>query len=379
MKKFRSVILGILIVIPIIGSLAGIKLLQFGAMDAAAKQQVMPPEPVNAAEVHEIVWQHKFYAVGSVMPVQGTEVSAEVEGVVREILFDAGSVVQKGDVLVQLDDEVEKTQLRVATAAVELARTSFKRAKDLIGKRNISQADYDAASITLRQAEAQADNIRALIDKKTIRAPFSGTLGIRRISVGQFLNKGNPIVSLQSLDPVYVDFSLPQQQLSETSEGLKVIVTSDAYPTQPFEGAITAINPDIDLATRNFRMQATLANPDGHLRPGMYVEVTLVLARSENVLVIPETAVLHAPFGDSVFVIEEGKDAGADGKKPLVLRQQFVRLGARRGDFVVVIKGVTAGERVASTGAFKLRPGMPVVIDNSLAPDFQFAPTPDNT
>ncbi len=378
MNKFRSVIIGVSIVVPIAAALVGIKLMQFSAMDTAASGQLMLPEPVNAAEVREITWQPQVYAVGSVMSVQGTEVSAEVEGVVRDILFDAGSVVQKGDVLVQLDDEIEKTQLRVATAAAELARSSFKRAKDLIDKRNISQADYDAASISLRQAEAQVDNIHALIGKKTVRAPFAGTLGIRRISVGQFLSKGSSIVSLQSLDSVYVDFSVPQQQLSQLSRGLKVMVSSDAYPKQPFEGIISAIDPDIDLATRNFRVQAALANPDGRLRPGMYVEVTLVLARTENVLAIPETAVLHAPFGDSVFVIEEGKDPGADGKKPLILRQQFVRLGARQGDFVVVTKGVTAGERIATTGTFKLRPGMSVVIDNNLAPDFKLAPTPDN-
>ena len=186
------------------------------------------------------------------------------------------------------------------------------------------------------------------------------------------------MVSLQSLDPVYVEFSLPQQRLGELTEGLKVAVSSDSYPSQQFEGKITAINPDIDPATRNVRVQATLANADGRLRPGMFVSVDVILARSEKVLFIPATAVLHAPFGDSIFVIEEGQ-AGPDGTKPLVVRQQFVRLGARQGDFVVATEGVKVGERIVSTGVFKLRPGMPVVIDNTLAPKFTFAPKPDNT
>ncbi len=375
MKGLRFVFIGIIVALPIVGGLIGVKMLQFSAMGEAAAHQVMPPEPVNAIDVREVLWQPRVSSVGTVMAVQGTVVSTETAGIVREIRFEAGSVVQAGDVLAQLDVDVEETQLRVAEASAELARRSFKRAEGLIGDRNISRADYDEASVSLRQAEAQVDNIRALIDKKTVRAPFTGKLGIRRISVGQFLERGSPIVSLQSLDPVYVDFSVPQQRLGELAQGLQVMVSSDAYPQQSFEGTITAINPDVDPATRNVRVQATLANADGRLRPGMFVEVELILARTEKVLVIPETAVQHAPYGDSVFVIEENKDDA----KPLVLRQQFVRLGVRQGDFVVVTKGVSSGEQVASTGAFKLRPGMHVVIDNTLAPDFQFAPKPDNS
>lgn len=379
MKSLRYVILGILIAIPVIGSLVGIKFLQFGAMSDAAAKQVMPPLPVNAAIVREEVWQPEVASVGTVMAMQGTVIRTEAEGVVREISFEPGTTVQAGDVLVRLDADVELAQLRVAEAAAELARSSFKRAEGLIGKRSISQADYDAAAIDLKQANAQVDNLRAVIAKKTVRAPFAGRLGIRHISVGQFLDKGSQVVSLQSLDPIYVDFSLPQQRLGDLAEGLRVDVISDAYPGARFEGEITAVNPDIDAATRNVRVQATMANPDGRLRPGMFVEVALTLDRSDRVLVIPATAVLHAPYGDSLFVVQEGGEAGADGRKPLVVQQKFVRLGAQRGDFVVVTEGVAAGERVVSTGTFKLRPGMSVVIDNSLAPDFQSAPRPDNT
>ncbi len=230
----------------------------------------------------------------------------------------------------------------------------------------------------MKQTKAQVDNIRAVIAKKVIRAPFAGKLGIRRISIGQYLEKGSPVVSLHSLDPVYVDFSLPQQRLADIHEGLSVAISSDAYPGRPFEGKITAVDPNVDPATRNVRVQATLANPEGRLRPGMFVSVEVVLARSDEVLVIPASAVLHAPYGDSIYVIDESEAGGSDAK-PLVVRQQVVRLGARQGDFVVATDGVKAGDRVVATGAFKLRPGMPVVIDNKLAPEFQRAPKPDNT
>ncbi len=300
-QKLRWAVFGIIIVLPIAGGIVAIKVLQFKAMGAASAQQVIPPEPVNVAEVREERWQPRVSAVGSVMAFQGTVVSAEAEGVVREIKFEAGSVVKAGDELVQLDVEIEQAQLRAAEAAAEWARVSFKRAKELIASRSISQAELDSADASLKQANAQVDNIRAVIAKKTVRAPFAGKLGIRRISVGQFLEKGSPVVSLQSLDPVYVEFSLPQQRLGELTEGLKVAVSSDSYPGQQFEGKITAVNPEIDHATRNVRVQATLANGDGRLRPGMFVSVDMILARSEKVLFIPATAVLHAPFGDSVF------------------------------------------------------------------------------
>lgn len=379
MKSLRLVVLGIFIVVPIVGALVGTKLLQFSAMGNAAANQVTPPQPVNAATVREELWQPRVSSVGTVMAMQGTVISAEAEGVVREIDFEPGSKVQAGDVLVRLDVDVEQTTLRVAEAAAELANASFKRAKELIGNRSISQADFDTATNNLKQATAQVDNLRALIAKKTVRAPFAGHIGIRRISVGQFLTKGSPVVSLQSLDPIYVEFSVPQQRLGDLAAGLRVTVSTDAYPGKQFKGKITAINPDIDAATRNIRVQATLANPDGRLRPGMFVEIALVLDRTDRVLTIPATAVLHAPYGDSLFVIEESEKTGPDGTKPLVAQQQFVRLGARQGDFVVVTEGVAAGDQIVSTGAFKLRSGIPVVIDNTLAPDFQSAPSPDNT
>lgn len=365
--------------LPIVGALVGIKVLQIQSLIAAAAQQEMPPQPVTVAEVREDQWNPRVPAVGSVVAVQGITVSTEAEGVVREIAFEAGSIVKKGEVLVQLDIDIEQAQLRAAEAAAELARVSFKRAKELLATRTISQAELDSADANVKQADAQLDNIRATIEKKTVRAPFDGRLGIRRISIGQFLNKGSPVVSLQSLDPVYVEFSLPQQRLGDLAEGLKVAVSTDAYQGEHFEGTITAINPDVDPVTRNVRVQATLSNADGRLRPGMFVSLDMILARSETVLFIPTTAVLHAPYGDSVYVVDESEEAGPDGKKSLVVRSQLVRLGARHGDFVVVTEGVKVGDKVVSTAPFKLRPGMPVVIDNSLVPEFALNPKVKNT
>jgi membrane fusion protein (multidrug efflux system) len=376
-KRLRWAVLGIIIALVIAAVITATKVSQFKAMGAAAARQTMPPQPVNVAEAREEQWQPRVSAVGSVTAVQGTVVSTEVEGVVRQIKFQAGGMVNAGDELVQLDIEIQAAQLRAAEAAAEWARISFKRDNELISSKAISQADLDSADSNLKQADAQVDNLRAVIGKKTVRAPFAGKLGIRRISVGQFLEKGSPVVSLQSLAPVFVEFSLPQQRLGDLAEGLTVMVSSDAYTGQQFEGQITAINPDIDSATRNVRVQATLANADGRLRPGMFVSVDVVLARSEKVLLIPATAVAHGPFGDSVFTVEE-TESEANGVKSLVARQRVVRLGVRQGDFVVVTDGVKAGERIISTGVFKLRPGMPVLVDNTLAPHFALTPKPRN-
>jgi membrane fusion protein (multidrug efflux system) len=279
--------------------------------------------------------------------------------------------------LVELDSAVEQAQLRAAEAGVDLARANLARARDLRPRNLVSQADLDAAEAQFRQATAQLDNIRAVIAKKTLRAPFAGRLGIRQINLGQFLDKGAAIVTLQALDPVYVDFALPQQNLAQLTRGMPVRVTTDAFPAQEFAGQLSAISPEVDAVTRNVRLQATLANRDGRLQPGMYVEVAAVLPETEPVLMIPATAVLYAPYGDSVFVVEEQRDeqTGVVGQ---VLNQKFVRLGRTRGDFVVVTSGLEAGQTVVSSGVFKLRNGMSVVVDNTLAPQPRLAPRPEN-
>jgi membrane fusion protein (multidrug efflux system) len=374
----KKIILALIGVLLLVGSLAGLKVLQFQTMFAQGANFTPPPETVTTAEVTQDTWQPTLTAVGSIAPVQGVMLSAEVAGTVKQIAFESGANVQVGELLVELDSGVEQAQLRSAIASAELARANLVRARDLRGKNMVSQADLDSANAQAKQADAQIDNIRAVIDKKTIRAPFAGRAGIRQVNLGQFLDTGASIVTLQSLDPVYVNFSLPQQRLAQLKTGMTVRVTTDAFPDRDFEGKLTAINPEVETVTRNVRMQATLANSSGLLRPGMYVDVAAVLPATEQVLMIPATAVLYAPYGDSVFVVEDKKDEKT-GAVDKVLNQQFVRLGKTRGDFVVVDSGLSAGQTIVTTGLFKLRNGMAVVVDNKLAPDFQINPKPTDS
>ncbi len=374
----KKIILTLVIVLVLVGLLAGIKGLQFQTMFAQGANFAQPPETVTTTEVKQDTWQPTLTAVGSVAPVQGVMLSAEMSGTVKNIAFESGATVRAGELLVELDTSVEQAQLRSAMAGADLARLNLERARGLRGKEMMSQADLDSAEAQAKQANAQIDNIRAVIGKKTIRAPFAGRTGIRQVNLGQFLDNGAAIVTLQSLDPVYVDFALPQQNLAQLGVGMAVRVTTDAFPGQSFEGKLTAINSEVDTVTRNVRLQATLANLAGHLRPGMYVNVAAALPETERVLMIPATAVLYAPYGDSVFVVEDKKDekTGAVGK---VLNQKFVRLGKTRGDFVVVASGLDVAQTIVTTGVFKLRNGMSVVVDNKLAPNFQLAPKPANS
>ena len=373
MKK--PVLLTIIGLIVVVGVLAGIKWLQISTMIAQAKQMVPPPEVVTAAQVQPQSWESLLTAVGSLDAVQGVTVTAEVTGKVVKIAFEPGSKVAAGDLLVQQDISVETAQLRAAEATAALARINFERDKKLLPEKVVTQSDFDNAQAQLTQALAQVENIRAVIAKKTIRAPFAGRLGIRQINLGQVINDGQPIVTLQALDPIFADFQLPQQQLAQISKDLEVRVTSDALPDQVITGRITAINPEVDAATRNIRVQATIANPDERLRPGMYANIAVVLPKKMDVLAIPATSVLYAPYSDSVFVIQENQ--GKDGKPGAkTVRQQFVRLGENRGDFIAVTSGLKADETVVSTGVFKLRNGQTVAVDNKLAPEFKLAPRP---
>ena len=374
----KKIILTIVGLLCLVGALAGLKLLQFQTMAAQGAKFAPPPETVTTAEVKLDRWQPTLTAIGSVAAVQGVTVSAETSGTVKAIAFESGATVRAGDVLVELDTAIEQAQLRSAIASADLARANLERARDLRTRNLVSAADFDAAEAQAKQTLAQVDNLRAVLAKKTVRTPFAGRLGIRQVNLGQFLDNGAAIVSLQSLDPVYVDFALPQRYLAQLRAGMTVRVATDAFPRQTFAGQLTAISPEVDSVTRNVRLQATLANPQGRLQPGMYVEVTVELPDTEPVLMIPATAVLYAPYGDSVFVLEEKKDEKT-GKAGQMLNQKFVRLGPARGDFVVVASGLEAGQTVASTGVFKLRNGMSVVVDNTLAPQPQLAPKPPNS
>jgi membrane fusion protein (multidrug efflux system) len=371
-KRIIITLIGILV---LIGGLAGIKGLQINRMIAHGDNFVPPPEVVTTAMAKTDSWESFLTAVGSLEAVQGVVVTAELTGKVVHIAFEPGTLVKAGDLLVQQDTSVESAQLRAAEAEVALAKINFERTKKLVANKTVSQSDFDNADAQYKQAVAQADNIRAVIGKKTLRAPFTGRLGIRQVNLGQTLNEGDEIVSLQSLDPIYVNFLLPQQRLAQIHPGLAIRLTTDAFPGQVVSGKITAINPQVDAATRNIRIQATVENPTERLRPGMYVNVSVVLPDRIEVVTIPATSVLYAPYGDSVFVVEEQKN-DSNQSSGLVLNQKFVRLGEKRGDFVSVISGLTQGDTVVSTGVFKLRNGQAVVIDNTLSPEFKQMPKP---
>jgi membrane fusion protein, multidrug efflux system len=367
-----------------IGGLAAIflflvltKTLQIVKMTSAG-QQGMPPTTVTSAEVKQENWPPLLSAVGSVSAVQGATISSELLGTVAEVGFESGAVVKKGDLLVRFDTSAEEAQLRSADADTELAKADLERARDLAARKVISKAELDSAESKFKQKSAMTENMRAIIAKKTMQAPFDGVAGIRMVNVGQMVKAGDQIVPLQSLDPVYVDFALPQQRLAELSNGLEVNMHTDAFPGRVFRGTLTAINSAVDVATRNVTLQGTFPNPDHKLRPGMFAKVDVVLPRKEAVLAIPATAISYAPYGDSVFVIEKKKDEKT-GKESQVIRQQFIRTGETRGDFVTVTQGLKPGETVVSSGVFKLRNGMPVVINNELAPKPEISPTPAQT
>ena len=372
-KRIFLTLIGLVLLIAV---LSGIKALQIDKMIEAGSQFVQPPEPVTTARVISVSWETVLPSIGSLTAVQGVTIATELPGKVVKIVFTPGSRVKKGDLLLRQDTSSEEAQLPGTEASLTLSSRNLSRAKSLIAEEMISQSQLDTAQANFQQAQAAVDNLRSQIAKKTVRAPFSGRLGIRLVNLGQSLREGDAIVSLQTLSPIYVDFQLPQQYLNQVRQGLPVRVTADGLPDRQLTGKITAINPQVNVATRSIGVQATLQNAEELLRPGMFVSVEVVLPKLQTVLSIPTTAVLYAPFGDSVFIIEEKQTE--DGKKYLALRQQFIRLGEKRGDFVSILSGLNAGESVVSTGVFKLRNGQVVVVDNSLAPEFKLNPQPEN-
>jgi membrane fusion protein (multidrug efflux system) len=362
--------------VAVVGTLVLVKMSQIKAM--MAMQYSPPADTVTTAAVAETAWQPFLSSVGTLSAVQGVTVTAQLDGNVAKIAFAPGSAVKAGDLLVQQDTSSEEAQLRAAEAAAELARLNLGRSRQLLSDSTISQSQYDGEDAGSKQAQAQAENIRAAIAKKTIRAPFGGRLGVRLVNLGQTLKAGDPIVSLQALDPIYADFFLPQQDLAQIAQGSPVRISGEAVPGGEVAGQITAINPSVDSDTRNVRAEATIANASEKLHPGMFVHVNVLLPDRQKVLVIPATSVLYAPYGNSVFVVGETKDA-ATGKTAKKVRQQFVRLGEARGDFVAVLDGLKAGDEVVSSGPFKLRNGEAVIVNNASAPPAQVAPKPDNS
>lgn len=371
----KRVLLTIGILILVIAPIIAVKASQIMAMISAGESFVPPPESVSSFPVQEQRWQTRLTAVGTVTAVRGVTVSTEVPGTVRSILFDSGQNVKTGQVLVRLDTSVEQAQLNASVAAGRLAKVSYERAKALRVMDANSRADFEAAEASALQTDAEVNQVRATIAKKTIRAPFTGRLGVRQVDPGQFLNAGAPVVDLIALKPIYVDFLLPQSNLAVLKTGLEVQVTMDAFGDDPFVGRLQNINARVEESSRNVRIRAELENADEKLRPGMFVDVEVILPDERPVLLIPSTAVLYAPYGNSVYVIEESAEEGGEG---LVANQRVVRLGEKRGDFVSVDEGLAANDRVVSAGAFKLQNGMAVVINDEGAPEPLVEPEPDN-
>jgi membrane fusion protein (multidrug efflux system) len=326
---------------------------------------------VTTIVAQQETWPSTLNAIGTTAAVQGVTVSADLPGTVERIAFDSGRAVRQGDVLAALDTRQERAQLAAVEAQRELARLNFDRMQGLLKERVISHAEFDRATAEQRETEARVGEIRAAIDRKTIRAPFSGILGIRQVNLGQYLAGGDPLVNLQSLDPIYVNFGVPQQEVGAIRAGGAVRVSSGVE----FTGRVTAIDSTVDEKTRNIQVQATVPNPGGRLRPGMFVQTELVLGASRPVVSLPASAISYAPFGDSVFIVAELKDAA--GKPYRGVRQQFVKVGGTRGDQIAIVSGVKPGDEVVTSGVFKLRNGAAVQINNSVRPANSAAPKPE--
>lgn len=370
-KLWAVVIVGLVVVV---GLLVGVKAGQIVTMVHASEKMAPPPMAVSSATAQATEWTPTRGAVGTLVAVRGVTLGAELPGLVREITFESGSFVKKGAPLVRLDTSTEQAQLEASQAEATLAKVNAERARVLRRNDSMSQADLDSAEARARGAAATVASLEATIAKKTIRAPFDGRVAIRQVNLGQVLAAGTAIASLQSITPIYADFWLPQQALADLRVGMETRLRTDVFPKAGWEGSVTTVNPEVDVATRNVRVRATFPNADGRLRPGMFGNVDVLSPEKHQVLAIPSTAVVYAPFGDSVFAVEERKDP--EGKSSLIAHQKFVRLGERRGDLVAAVSGLQAGETIVSSGAFKLRNNVPVVVHNELAPNVEVAPKP---
>jgi membrane fusion protein (multidrug efflux system) len=335
-----------------------------------------PPEAVTTIVAREDSWPSTLGAVGTVEAVQGVLVSADLPGTVERINFDSGRAVRAGEVLVELNTRQERAQLAAVEAERDLAKLNFERMQGLLTERVISKAEFDQATTAQKASEARVGEIRAAIERKTIRAPFSGILGIRQVNLGQYLRDGDPVVELQSLSPIYVNFDVPQQAAAQVKVGREVAITVNDAAGMATTGRVSAIDSVVNEATRNVRVQATLQNRDGALRPGMFVEAEVVTGGAQTVIALPASAINYAPFGDSVFIVTDLKSP--DGRTYKGVKQQFVKLGGTRGDQVAVLAGVTASDEVVTSGLFKLRTGVAVLVNNTVQPANNPAAKPED-
>jgi membrane fusion protein, multidrug efflux system len=373
-KQLRYMIVMLVCVGVIFGIVFGYKAWQAQRMKKAMAGQI-PPVTVSAMKAERQPWQPRIRAVGSLRAVRGVDVTSEINGLVRTLHFASGDAVQAGRLLVQLNADADLAQLHALEAAAELALTVYERDKKQLDIQAVSQATVDADSADLKSKKALAAQQAALIDKKSIRAPFAGKLGITTVNPGQYINPGDKIVTLQTLDPIYIDFYLPQQELSRIAINQKLRAFADGYPKQEFNGRITAVNPRVNTDSRNVQVEGMLSNPRQLLLPGMYASVEIAAGEKSEYITLPQTAISFNPYGNTIFVVEQG-DAGPDGKPGLVARQRFVTTGLVRGDQITILEGIKEGELVVTGGQLKLRNGSVVIIDNRIAPANEPAPQP---
>ncbi|MGH9804051.1 MAG: efflux RND transporter periplasmic adaptor subunit [Candidatus Acidiferrales bacterium] len=366
----------LLVAAVLIAALGFVKFLQIQEAAGKAAAFQPPPQAVTTIVAQREEWPTTLRAIGTVAPVQGVTVSADLPGIVDRIAFESGGSVREGEVLVQLDTRQEQAQLAAAEAERDLARLNYDRMQGLVNEGAISRAEYDQAAAERKRTEARVEEIRATIARKTIRAPFSGILGIRQVNLGQYLSAGDAVVPLQSLNPIYVNFGVPQQDAGQVRPGRRVRVTIGDVAGGELTGRVTATNSIVDEATRNVQIQATLANPRGALRPGMFVQVEVILDASRPVVALPASAISYAPYGDSVFVVTALEDP--NGRSYRGVRQQFVKLGGARGDQIAVVSGLAPGEEAVTSGGFKLRNGAAVVVDNRIQPANERTPNPED-
>lgn len=371
-KKFLIALGGFLVVVFVLGA---IKVAQIKQMASAPHTQ--PLTSVTTFQAEAVAWQPSLQAIGTLAPVQGVTISADADGTIVKITADSGTAVKAGDLLVELDTSVEIAQLNATQARGELALINIERAKGLLESKAMAKSEYDAIAAAYKQSLADVAALQAQIDKKYVRAPFDGRIGIRLVNAGQYVSKGRALMPLQKLNPIFVNFSVPQRQLPDLMVGQKTSVTVDAFRGTFFPGVISAINSEVDPATRNIAVQATLENPAEVLRSGMFAQVEIELPVSAPKIVLPATAIAYASYGNSVFVVEKMKHK--DGTEYLGVRQQIVKLGATRGDLIAIEDGVTSGEQVVTSGVFKLRNGAAVQVNNVVQPSASATPKPANT
>jgi len=377
MKKITLIAIAVGAALAIWAVLGSVKYFQFQSAMAGFANMPMRVESVTSQVAAEEDWIPALRAIGSTAAVQGVTVSTDQPGIVTKINFESGQKVNQGDLLVQLDVSQEEAQLRSAAAQQKLAALNLQRQQNLMKNRVTAQSELDSSQAEFDQATAHVLEMKSVVDKKTIRAPFSGVLGIRAVNLGQYLQSGAAIAPLQALDPIYVNFFLPQQELGLIAAGQDVHIKADGLPDVKFEGKVNAVDAVVDEATRNVQVQATLANPQGLLRPGMFVNAEVPQDTVSRHVVLPATAIQYAPYGDTVFIIENMTDPKGVAYKGV--RQQIVKVGESRGDRIAIVSGVKPGEEVCTSGVFKLRQGSAVDVNNSILPENNLAPTPEDT